>query len=153
MSTGTNKERQTSLWNPGQSYQSSGRTFHRAEEMTSLSQRSIGYSSCCCDKMPDKTNIRNKGFALAQFESSIYCYKGRGGNCLPWWMLVLSSLSLSYSVQPPRLWCSPQIKWAFPLQLTRSRISLTDVLRDLFPWWFQIPSSWHSRLTKTLGLA
>lgn len=64
-------------------------------------------------------------------------------------MLILSLLLL-FPLSPgpsSRKWCCPQLGWVFPLPLNLSENFLTDMSRDLYSRWLQIPLSWQSRFT------
>lgn len=50
-----------------------------------------------------------------------------------------------FSFWDPMEWCHLHSKQLFPPQLNFTENSLMDTPRDGFAWWFQIPSSSHSK--------
>lgn len=83
---------------------------HQAARKHWLNQLVLSYFSC--DKIWDKSNMREKGFILAQFEGTwgpVRKWRDEG---------LLLGLSLLSSLGPQVGWCHPHLGWVLLLQLT-----------------------------------
>lgn len=87
---------------------------HQAARKLQLSQLVLSYSSC--DKIWDKSNMRQKGFILAQFEGTWQLSPGAQSGSGE--MRACCLVSLLSSLGPSVGWCHPHLGWVLLLQLT-----------------------------------
>lgn len=118
----------------------------------------MGNFSPCCDRITDRSNVREEGFNLVHGSRAQSTMLGSRGDRSSG---VAGHITTTVWKQRERVGCwypdsvqdlsplgryRPQLEWVFPPQLTKPRSSLTDVPRGFSPGCFKSLSSSYKRI-------